>query len=265
MKNIAFIGGGNMASAIVQGMLKSGNYKAGNIMVSDRNEPKRNYFKSLGVATTNSNIGAARFADVVILTVKPKSYGEVIQEIKSYATNKLIITVAAGITTEYMEKTFCHPVRVIRTMPNTPAAVGAGMTALCPNPFATSGDLAFATNLFESIGVVERIEESQFDVASAVAGSSPALVYQFIEALADGAVLKGMSRNKAYSMASQAVLGSAKMVLETGLHPAELKDNVTSPAGTTIEAVRHLENSAFRGAVIEAVAKCVQKSEKMTK
>ncbi len=261
MKKIAFIGGGNLASALLTGMLESGAFNKTDILVAEPNETQRAYLtETIGVKTTADNCAAVAFGDAVLLTVKPNIYQLVIAEIKDCIADKLIITVAAGTSTDYVGKIFEKPVRIVRSMPNTPAAVRAGMTSLSPNALATAEDIKFTKELFGCVGQVEIINEKLMDVASAIAGSSPALVYMFIEALADGAVLKGMSRQQAYQMAAQAVLGSAKMVRDSGIHPARLKDNVASPGGTTIEAIRQLEMGAFRGNLIDAIARCVDKS-----
>ena len=164
-----------------------------------------------------------------------------------------------------MSNTLGDDAKVIRTMPNTPALVGEGMSALCANKNITKEELQDVVNIFESFGKIEILEEKLIDVVPAVSGSSPAYVYMFIEALGDGAVLQGMPRDKAYKMAAQAVLGAAKMVLETGEHPGKLKDNVCSPGGTTIEAVYTLEKNNFRGSVISAMESCTEKAIKMGK
>ncbi len=266
MKKIAFIGGGNLASALLTGMLESGAFDKTDILVAEPNLTQRAYLtETIGVKTTSDNCAAVAFADVVLLTVKPNVYPAVIAEIKDSIADKLIITVAAGTPTDYVTDCFVKPVRIVRSMPNTPAAVRAGMTSLAPNALATDEDIKFAKALFGCVGQVEIIKEALMDVASAVAGSSPALVYMFIEALADGAVLKGMPRQQAYQMAAQAVLGSAKMVRDSGIHPAKLKDNVASPGGTTIEAIYQLEKGAFRGNLIEAIARCVDKSVEISR
>ncbi len=261
MKKIAFIGGGNMASALITGMLASGKFNGGEIVVADPDASKREALKRQhDIVSASQNSLAVRSADVVVLTVKPNLYRAVIEEIRDDVGDQLIITVAAGTTTEYVTEVFAKPVRIVRSMPNTPAMVRAGMTSLSPNELATASDIDFALMMFGCVGQVTIIKEDLMDVASAVAGSSPALVCMFIEALADGAVLKGMARQQAYQMAAQAVLGSAKMVRDAGLHPAQLKDNVASPGGTTIEAIHRLERAGFRAALIDAMAACVDKS-----
>ncbi len=266
MKKVAFIGGGNLARALLTGMLASGAFSARDLMVAEPNAAQRDDLaEKFGVATTPDNAAAIAFGDAVLLTVKPNIYGVVIEQIKGLVDDKLIISVAAGTTTDYIERSFGGAVRVVRSMPNTPAAVCSGMTSLSAGRLATADDVAFAEHLFSCVGQVDVIDEALMDVATAIAGSSPAMVFNFIEALADGAVLKGMPRQQAYRYAAQAVLGSAKMVRDSGVHPAQLKDAVASPGGTTIEALRQLENGAFRATVIGAIGACVDKAAALAK
>jgi pyrroline-5-carboxylate reductase len=268
-KKVGFIGCGNMAQAMIGGMIKSGLVNKGNIIGSGSNlnskklkEVKENF----GIETVIDNKEVARRADILILSVKPNIYPLVIDEIKEYIKEEVIIvTIAAGITINLMEKAFGKPVKIVRTMPNTPAMVGEGMSALCCNREVSKEELSMVVELFQSFGKAEVIDERLMDAVPAVSGSSPAYVFMFIEALADGAVRDGIPRDKAYKMAAQAVLGSAKMVLETGMHPGELKDNVCSPGGTTIEAVFALEKNNFRGTVIEAMKACTDKTREMSK
>ena len=191
-------------------------------------------------------------------------YAEVIAEIKDdVREDQIIITIAPGKTLAWLKEQFGKNVKIVRTMPNTPALVGAGMTAACPNEYMTKEEIAYVLTLLESFGRVEIIPERLMDTVVSVSGSSPAYVFMFIEAMADAAVSGGMPRAQAYQFAAQAVLGSAKMVLETGKHPGELKDMVCSPAGTTIEAVRVLEEKGFRSSVIEAMKTCEEISKSM--
>ena len=266
-KIIGIIGCGNMSQAIAEGIVKSNIVEAKNIIVSDRDEEKLNNMnKKLGINITKDNGEVTKSSDIIILAVKPNVYGAVIEEIKnSVKDNVVVVSIAAGITIEFIEKKFEKNIKVVRTMPNTPALVGEGMTALCYNDYCEEEDIENVTDIFKSFGKVESISEKLMDVVPAISGSSPAYVYMFIEALADGGVLGGLPRDKAYKMAAQAVLGAAKMVLETGEHPGALKDKVCSPAGTTIEAVYSLEKSNFRGAVIKAMEKCTEKTIKMSK
>ena len=177
----------------------------------------------------------------------------------------LIVMIAAGQTIAVNEARFGRNIKIVRAMPNTPALVGEGMAALCANSYVTGEEKDEVREIFESFGKAEFVAENMMDVVAGVSGSSPAYVYMFIEALADGAVLQGMPRQQAYTFAAQAVLGSARMVLETGMHPGALKDMVCSPGGTTIEAVASLEQDGLRAAVIRAVDVCTEKSKAMSK
>lgn len=266
-RTIGFIGCGNMAQAMIAGIVTSKIVDGKNVFVSDRDEEKLKYIEEkFKVNTSRLNNEVAENSDIIILSVKPNKYGEVIEGIKNYVKKDVIIVViGAGITIDYVEESFGNKLKVIRTMPNTPALVGEGMSAICYNKLIEDKDLKDVVDIFKSFGKVEIIEENLMDVIPAVSGSSPAYVYMFIEALADGAVLDGVPRDKAYKLAAQSVLGSAKMVLETGEHPGELKDRVCSPAGTTIEAVYSLEKNNFRGTVIEAMRKCTEKTREMSK
>jgi len=266
-KNIGFIGCGNMAQAIIGGIIKSKLVTPKQVMASAATNRNLNVAKeSFGIEVSNNNLDVARFSDILILAVKPNMYGSVIEEVKeTIKDDVIIVTIAAGITIDFVEKAFGRNLKVVRTMPNTPALVGEGMTAITPNKLVSKEDEEVILDIFQSFGKTEIIEEKLMNVIPAISGSSPAYVYMFIEALADGGVLQGIPRNKAYKLAAQAVLGAAKMVLETGMHPGALKDNVCSPGGTTIEAVATLEEKGFRSAVISAMNSCTDKANEMSK
>ncbi len=272
---IGFIGLGNMASAIIGGMLREGvsldgqaPLSAGDIIGSAKTDATRQArAEEFGIAVTADNREVATAADVLVLAVKPQFFGEVIDEIRdAVRPDALVISIAAGLTLERIASLFgrdANTMRLIRCMPNTPALVNAGCTAVCPGSGATEADEAVCLALMESFGRAIVIPERLMDAASAVAGSSPAFVFVFIEALADGAVEAGMPRAQAYEFAAAAVAGSAQLVLETGRHPGDLKDMVCSPGGTTIEGVRALEQRAFRAATMEAVGACVAKAKEL--
>ena len=210
-----------------------------------------------GIRVTADNNEVVKNAEVVILSVKPQFYADVIAGIRDDVTDShLIITIAPGKTLSWLAEQFQKPVKIVRTMPNTPAMVGEGMTGACKNAYVTDEDMEKALSILNGFGKAELIPEHMMDAVVAVSGSSPAYVFVMIEAMADAAVSGGIPRSQAYKFAAQAVLGSAKMVLGTGKHPGELKDMVCSPAGTTIESVRVLEEKGFRSAVIEAMKKC---------
>ena len=263
-KEIGFIGCGNMASAMIGGIIKSKIFKPEEIVASDAGEEVvRNAAANLRIETTTDNKYVARQSKVVVLAVKPMYYSAVIEEIAPVISEEqIIVTIAPGQTIASVEERFGKTVKVIRTMPNTPALVCEGITGVCANENVSKEELDFVCNILSGFGKAEVVGENLMDVVVSVSGSSPAYVFMFIEAMADAAVADGMPRDKAYKFAAQAVLGSAKMVLETGKHPGQLKDMVCSPGGTTIEAVRVLEEKGFRSSVIEAMKACTQKARK---
>ncbi|MFC7784958.1 pyrroline-5-carboxylate reductase [Rossellomorea sp. GCM10028870] len=264
-KTIGFIGCGNMAQAIMGGILKSGLVENHSVKASARTqETQEKVAEEFGVGVISDNKSVAAFSDIVFLAVKPDQYRNIVESIKdSLKKDAIIITIAAGITIDWMESQLSKSVKIVRTMPNTPSLVGEGMTTYCVNGELTDADLEDVKAILDSFGKSEMVEESLMDAIPAVSGSSPAYVFMFIEALADGAVLQGVPRKQAYQLAAQAVLGAAKMVLETGTHPGELKDAVCSPGGATIEAVSALEKNNFKGAILTAMDACSRKSKSL--
>ena len=262
---IGFIGTGNMGSAMMGGIVSAGMVDADNVMASDIFQAVVDRVnEELGVKVTTDNRDVVDFADIIFLAVKPQYLAGAIDGIKDMDyTDKIVVSIAAGQSLERLTGMFGKELKLIRVMPNTPALVGEGMSALSPNSLVTEEEAATVLKLFESFGQAEIVPEKLQDAVVGISGSSPAYVYMFIEALADGAVAEGMPRAQAYKFAAQAVLGSAKMVLETGEHPGVLKDAVCSPAGTTIEAVATLEALGFRNAVIEAERVCIDKSKNL--
>lgn len=260
---IGFIGLGNMASAMIGGMLKAGEVKPGDLIGSDKSEQMMAAAaKNFGIEILPDNGQVAERADILFLAVKPIFFPDVMEDIREKVKKTtVIVSIAAGKTVQNIEEGLGNKdAKIIRLMPNTPALVGEGCTAICNNENVTKEELETVKRLLQTFGVAEEIPERLFDAFIGISGSSPAYVFMFIEAMADAAVNAGMPRNQAYTFASQAVLGSAKMVLETGKHPGELKDMVCSPGGTTIAAVKVLEEKGMRGAVIDAVEACVEKS-----
>ncbi len=256
-----------MGEAILGGIISSGIFSGKDIWVSELNSSKlAELNEKYGVNTTEDAAEVVKNTDIFILAVKPNIYPVVLEGIKEFVdTSKIIVTIAAGVTITSVEKILGSDKKIVRTMPNTPALVGEGMASISPNSMVDSDELENIKKIFESFGKAEILPEYLIDSVIGVSGSSPAYVFMFIEALADGAVLGGMPRDKAYKFAAQSVLGSAKMVLETGRHPGDLKDAVCSPGGTTIEAVKVLEEEGFRKSVIKAVEACIEKSKKMSK
>ncbi|WP_342714900.1 pyrroline-5-carboxylate reductase [Bacillus paramycoides] len=265
-KQIGFIGCGNMGIAMIGGMINKNIVSPNQIICSDLNVSNlKNASDKYGITITTNNNEVANSADILILSIKPDLYTSVINQIKDQIKNDVIVvTIAAGKSIKSTENEFDRKLKVVRVMPNTPVLVGEGMSALSFNEMVTEKDIKEVLNIFNIFGQTEVVNEKLMDVVTSISGSSPAYVYMFIEAMADAAVLGGMPRNQAYKFAAQAVLGSAKMVLETGIHPGELKDMVCSPGGTTIEAVATLEEKGLRTAIISAMKRCTQKSMEMS-
>lgn len=262
---LGFIGCGNMAKAIMKGILSSKLVPASDIWGSNATEAHaKAVAEEFGIHTTTNNKEVVAASDIVFLSVKPYQYADVIAEIKDdMRTNHIIVTVAPGKTIAWLGEAFGKPTKIIRTTPNTPALVNEGLTAYHANELVTEEERAYVVSLLGSFGKVVELKESLLDVSATVGGCSPAYVYMFIEAMADAGVAEGLPRAQAYDIAAQAVLGAAKMVLETGKHPGELKDQVTSPSGSTIEGVEALEQGGFRGTVIGALRTAVRKSRTM--
>lgn len=262
---IGFIGCGNMASAMIGGILKKGIFTKEEIIVSNLTEEgSRRSREKLGVVTTMENRQVAESAKIVVLAVKPQFYEEVLGEIKEVLTEEhILVGIAPGKTLSWLEEKCGQPLKIVRLMPNTPAQVGEGMTGVCFNERVSEEEKQEICAITDSFGGTEVIPERLMEGLSAVTGCSPAYVFMFLEAMADAAVHQGMPRKQAYRLAAQAVLGSAKMLLETEMHPGELKDMVCSPAGSTIEGVRMLEKNGFRSAVFEALCAAAEKGKKL--
>lgn len=254
---LGVIGVGNMATAILGGIIKNEVLKPEEIIGSNRSEAGRKKAKEqLGIHVTADNKEAAK-AEVVMLGIHPDAHEAVIAEIKDVITEDTVIwTIAAGVTLKDMETYFGKKVKVVRTMPNTPAQVGAGVTGVTPNAEVTEEELAKIRAYIEATGIMEVIPESLMDGIIPVTGSAPAFIFMLINAMADGAVREGFPRKQAIRLAAATVLGSAKMVLDTGKHPEELKDDVCTPGGITIEMVKKMEEVGFRNAVLEGMEAC---------
>ena len=254
-----------MTKAFINGLMNKFPEMNSKIFISNRTREKSEKIKNeFNVNLCLSNRELVKECDVIILAMKPNCYKEVLTEIRDLIMDRhIIVSIGAGITINYMQEFLKKPAKIIRTMPNTPVLVGEGMTAVAYNQHIQKHEVEFILELFESMGKVDIIDEKLMDVATAISGSSPAFVSMFIEALADGGVLQGMSREQSYRFAAQAVLGGAKLILErseSGKHPGELKDMVCTPGGTGIEAVYALEKGRFRGTIMEAMNNCVEKA-----
>lgn len=263
---IGFIGLGNMATAMIGGILEKGLVEPSEIIGSARTQETVEKIKiKFNITAVVDNVRVAEEADVLFLAVKPVFLDDVIREIREAVRKEtLVVSVAAGRDLRYLREHFDRQeLKIVRCMPNTPALVLEGCTGVCAGEEVTEEELERVLRLLSSFGSASVVPERLMDVVVGVSGSSPAYVFMFIEAMADGAVAQGMPRQQAYSFAAQSVLGSAKLVLETGMHPGELKDMVCSPGGTTIEAVKVLEEKGLRAAVIDAMDACIEKSRNM--
>lgn len=264
---IGVIGAGNMATAIVAGIVKKGLASSEKISIFDVDRIKSlKLAEKTGVNICSSNKEIVEECPIIILAIKPNSYQSVLDEIKdSLNKNHILISIAAGISIEYIKEKTQGRCKIVRVMPNTPALIGEGAIVVCKEHDLEEEQKRIVFQILSSLGMVQEVEEKYINAVTGISGSSPAYVYMFIEALADGGVMMGLSRELAYKLAAQAVLGSAKMVLESHEHPGTLKDMVCSPGGTTIEAVYALEQKGFRGIIMEAVKKCAEKGETMSK
>lgn len=261
MLKIGFIGAGNMAQAMIKGMIDSQLYQASEILVyNHRYAPTlEKVVDTYHVTPILEMEQLIKQVDLVILVVKPNILRQLLVTIKPWISKQLICSIAAGVTIAEIEQELGNQ-KIIRVMPNTPAMVGEGMSSVSVTPNVSADEQVAVLEVMSSFGRAEVVPESLIDAVVGVSGSAPAYVYLFIEALADGAVAEGMSRSQAYTFAAQTVLGAAKMVAETGEHPAMLKDQVCSPGGTTIAAVQSLEENGFRAATIQAVRMAAKKN-----
>ncbi len=264
-KKIAFLGSGNMAEALVKGLLSSGIAATGEIVCAEPRPDRREELRErYGVAVSASNVAAVADAAIVVLSVKPQVVDAVLAEIAPVlGTSKLLVSIAAGVPISALARRLGAGARIVRTMPNTPALVGAGATALARGGGATDADLEQATALFKAVGTAVVVDEPLLDAVTGLSGSGPAYVFLAIEALADGGVKMGLPRATALALAAQTIVGAGRMVLETGEHPGKLKDQVTSPGGTTIAGVHALEIAGFRAALIAAVEAATKRSKEL--
>ena len=262
---LGFLGAGKMAAALARGFIHAGLVGAADVLASDPYEAARAAIgKDSGIKTTASNSEVLKFANVILLAVKPDQVNDVLAEARAHFSEKhLLISIAAGVPLARMEAALPAGARVIRVMPNTPALVGASASAFSPGKSATADDAQLAQKLFASVGVAYQVKESLLDAVTGLSGSGPAYAFLMIEALSDGGVAAGLPRDIATKLAAQTLLGSAKLLLETNLHPGTLKDMVTSPGGTTIEGLHELEKGGVRDALINAVRAAADKSKKL--
>jgi pyrroline-5-carboxylate reductase len=266
-EKIGIVGAGKIGSAIARGIIRAGLVSKDQVMASDVSDPLRESIaKELGIKVTRDNGKLCDFADIVILAVKPQIVDSVLKEsAKKLGKTKLLVSVAAGVPVSRLEANLAQGARVVRVMPNIPCVVGAGAAGYAAGERATAKDMETVGLLLNSFGVAMPVEEKYLDAVTGLSGSGPAYVFLFIEALADGGVQAGLSRDVALKLAVQTVYGSARMALESSKHLGELKDEVTSPGGTTIAGLFALEQRGFRGTVMEAVASATRRSQELGK
>jgi pyrroline-5-carboxylate reductase len=262
---IGLLGAGKMATALARGFVRAGLVSPRQLIASDPSAAARTAFaKEVGAKVTASNAEVVKPAGVLVLAVKPDQVGAVLAEVRDLVTSEhCLISIAAGVTLAKLEAGLNAGARLVRVMPNTPALVGCSATAFALGKAALLGDAELARKLFTAVGTAYQVKEELLDAVTGLSGSGPAYTYLFIEGLSDGGVAAGLPRDIATRLAAQTVLGSARMVLETGLHPGVLKDMVTSPGGTTIEGLHELEKGKLRGTVISAVRAAAEKSKKL--
>ena len=262
-KKIGFIGCGNMGGAILYGALESGVLPKENAYVYDINPAMMEKAAGWGVNLAADDEDLCKKCDIILLAVKPQVAAEALGMCKNALDGKAMMSIVAGVTVERLHNMIDGTPRILRLLPNTPAMVFEGAFAVCSDNDFTEEELEIAKSIYSSIGIIEMVPEKLIDAACALNGGGPAFVAMFIEAMADGGVKQGLPRATAYRLAAQTALGTAKMILETDLHPGQIKDMVTSPGGTTIEGCEALERGGMRGAVIDCINKAAEKSKKL--
>lgn len=263
-QKIGFLGGGSMAEALITGLLRSGLVEPTSVYASDINADRQEYLRQKFGIKIADNKTVVSTADIVVLAVKPQVMPVLLELIAPAVRPELtVISIVAGSTTGLIEDFFKVPVPVVRVMPNTPCLIGEGASALCPGKFCSQQNMDKALAIFKASGQAVVVSESMMDCVTGLSGSAPAYMYLIMEAFIDGAVRLGMTRDVARVLTAQTMLGSAKMVLETGEHPAKLKDMVTTPGGTTIAGLYELEEGALRSVLMKAVAAATERSSQL--
>ena len=262
---VAFLGLGKMGGILLQALLKKNLLSPKNTVATVRHpERAQKLSQELGISVTTDNRQAAQQSDLILLCVKPQTVREVTEEIAGEMTpGKQLISIAASVPTQYIEEILGSEVPVVRAMPNTPCVIGFGMTGLCKGKFADESHLDIAQNLFDSVGMTVTVEEKRMDAVTGLSASGPAFIYIILESLAEGGVKVGLPRDVATLLAAQTVQGAARMVLETGQHPALLKDAVTTPAGCTVDGILELEEGKLRVTLIKAVVKATERAKEL--
>lgn len=264
-KRVAFLGVGKMGGILCQSLLRQGILApASTVGTVQHPEKATARAQELGIEVTTSNVDAARAAEVILICVKPNAVGPVVQEIRPVASpDKLVISIAASISTRFIEGILAAQIPVVRAMPNTPCLVASGMTGICGGRFARQSHLALARSLFDSVGMTVTVDEKHMDAVTGLSASGPAFIYIILESLAEAGVKVGLPRDIATTLAAQTTQGAARVVLETGHHPALLKDAVTTPAGCTIDGILELEEGKLRVTLIKAVVKATARAKEL--
>lgn len=264
---IAFVGAGNMAGALIRGLIGTATVPAGSIVAADPDQGRLDLLEAeLGISVSTDNADAVREASVVVLATKPQVLGQVLPGIAAaVGSEALLVSIAAGIATGMIERAFPEGSRVVRTMPNTPALVGAGATAIAAGSHATDEDLALVETLFRSVGISVRVPEEQIDAVTGLSGSGPAYVFAMIEALRDAGTREGLPEETALRLASQTVFGAARLLLDRDEAPEVLRDQVTSPGGTTRAGLDALAATGFANAILSAVRAATRRSVELGK
>ena len=266
-RNVAFLGGGKMGEALLSGLLRSGGRTAEEITVTARREERaRELAGKYGVSATLDNAEAVKWADVVVLMAKPQDMDVLLEQISdSVEPRHLVVSFAAGIRTSFVEQHLADGTVVVRVMSNVPVMVDEAMSVITPGKLASEADLAVAEELLSYVGKVIRLKETHMDAVTATSGSGPAYFFLLAEAMIEACILLGLSRDVATDLIIQTMLGSAKMLRDTGKHPVELREMVTSPGGTTIAAIRHLEEAGVRAAFLNAIDAARKRSEELAR
>jgi pyrroline-5-carboxylate reductase len=265
-QTIAFVGAGNMAGALIRGLIGTATVSASRIFASDPDQSRLDQLRELGIAVTSDNQAVVRQATVVVLATKPQVFEQVLRDVGAVlSSDTLVVSIAAGISTAIIERALPQGSRIVRTMPNTPALVGAGATAIAGGRHATDGDLALVETLFRSVGISVRVPEDQIDAVTGLSGSGPAYVFALIEALRDGGAREGLPEDTALRLATQTVFGAARLLLEENEAPEVLRQRVTSPGGTTRAGLDALEAAGFTDAILAAVRAATRRSVELGK
>lgn len=265
-RQIGIIGAGKIGGALIAGLLRAGVVKKKNLCASDFSAQRRDQvYQTYGIKCFSDNKAVVSRSNIVVVAVEPAHMKTVLEDIQGELAGKLLVSIAAGVSTAFLKKNLQKAMPIVRAMPNNPCMVGEGMTVLAPNPEVSENDLKSVETMFSSVGRVMILDERFFDAVTGLSGSGPAYLYMVIEGLVEGGVKAGLPEDKALILAAQTVLGAGKMVLETGLHPAKLREMVTTPGGTTVEGLKELEHGNVVAALSMAVGSAARRSRELVK